>query len=248
MTTSLVDGIDWVGAVDWNVRDFHGYATSRGSTYNAYLVRDEHTALIDTVKCPSSGESAGEPGTAHRSVSHRVRGGQPRRAGPRGACPRSCAPSPADLVTNKRCARRLSPTTTRPLEIAHCGHRETLSLGATHTELPGDADGTLADSMMTYVPEEKLLFSRTASGSTTPPPARFDDDVHSNEVMQEAKTYYANIIMWAGKPIAGRWRRRTTGHRDDRPHPWRHLAQARGRDLSAYKDGGLPPSPRCWYL
>ena len=25
----------WVGAVDWNVRNFHGYLTGRGSTYNA---------------------------------------------------------------------------------------------------------------------------------------------------------------------------------------------------------------------
>jgi len=38
--------------VDWTVRDFHSYQTDRGATYNAYLVRDEKTALIDTVKAP----------------------------------------------------------------------------------------------------------------------------------------------------------------------------------------------------
>ena len=31
----------WVGATDWNVRNFHGYLTSRGSTYNAFLIIDE---------------------------------------------------------------------------------------------------------------------------------------------------------------------------------------------------------------
>ena len=46
----LTGGVHWVGAVDWNVREFHGYTTSRGSTYNAYLVRGEKTALVDTVK------------------------------------------------------------------------------------------------------------------------------------------------------------------------------------------------------
>ncbi|MDZ4064323.1 MAG: FprA family A-type flavoprotein, partial [Coriobacteriia bacterium] len=47
------DGIFWVGAIDWNLRDFHGYETSRGTTYNAYLVRGEKmTALVDTVKAP----------------------------------------------------------------------------------------------------------------------------------------------------------------------------------------------------
>ena len=37
----------WVGAIDWNVRDFHGYETPRGTTYNAYLIVDEKVALID---------------------------------------------------------------------------------------------------------------------------------------------------------------------------------------------------------
>lgn len=52
MTTALRPNIHWVGYVDWNVRDFHGYVTNRGSTYNAYLIRDAKTALIDTVKAP----------------------------------------------------------------------------------------------------------------------------------------------------------------------------------------------------
>ena len=51
-STTLKPGIDWVGFVDWNVRDFHGYNTDRGATYNAYLVADEQTAVIDTVKAP----------------------------------------------------------------------------------------------------------------------------------------------------------------------------------------------------
>ena len=36
---TLKDGVNWVGVVDWNIRDFHGYITSRGSSYNAYLFR-----------------------------------------------------------------------------------------------------------------------------------------------------------------------------------------------------------------
>jgi flavorubredoxin len=45
-------GIYWVGAVDWNIRDFHGYSTLKGTTYNAYLVIDEKITLFDTVKKP----------------------------------------------------------------------------------------------------------------------------------------------------------------------------------------------------
>ena len=53
---TLAENIYWIGVVDWNIRDFHGYITKRGSTYNAYLIMDEKTALVDTVKYPFSGE------------------------------------------------------------------------------------------------------------------------------------------------------------------------------------------------
>ena len=48
---SVTDRIHWVGAIDWNLRDFHGYETPNGTTYNAYLViGDDKIALVDTVK------------------------------------------------------------------------------------------------------------------------------------------------------------------------------------------------------
>ncbi len=43
-------GIYWVGAIDWAVRDFHGYITPNGTSYNNYLILDEQVTLIDTVK------------------------------------------------------------------------------------------------------------------------------------------------------------------------------------------------------
>ena len=39
-----------MGVADWTLRDFHGFVTNRGVTYNSYLVVDEKIALIDTVK------------------------------------------------------------------------------------------------------------------------------------------------------------------------------------------------------
>ena len=48
----VAEHVYWVGAVDWNVRSFHGYSTEKGTTYNAYLIIDEKVTLIDTVKTP----------------------------------------------------------------------------------------------------------------------------------------------------------------------------------------------------
>ena len=44
----IKDNIYWVGAIDWDLRNFHGYLTQRGSTYNAYLIIDEKITLIDS--------------------------------------------------------------------------------------------------------------------------------------------------------------------------------------------------------
>lgn len=48
-SVKIADGVYWVGALDWDARDFHGFAVP-GMTYNAYLVfGDEKVALIDNV-------------------------------------------------------------------------------------------------------------------------------------------------------------------------------------------------------
>ena len=42
--------IYWVGCVDYDHRDFHGYSRSPdGSTYHAYLITDQKNVLLDTV-------------------------------------------------------------------------------------------------------------------------------------------------------------------------------------------------------
>lgn len=36
----IADGVYWVGVLDWDLRDYHGY-TLDGTTYNCYLVFGE---------------------------------------------------------------------------------------------------------------------------------------------------------------------------------------------------------------
>ena len=45
----IVDNVYWVGVLDWDIRDYHGY-TLNGTTYNCYLVfGEDKVALIDNV-------------------------------------------------------------------------------------------------------------------------------------------------------------------------------------------------------
>lgn len=45
----LKNQIYWVGVVDWAIRDFHGYETPRGTSYNNYLIIDDEPTLLDAV-------------------------------------------------------------------------------------------------------------------------------------------------------------------------------------------------------
>ncbi|MEM3393051.1 MAG: FprA family A-type flavoprotein [Candidatus Bathyarchaeia archaeon] len=46
----ISDSVYWVGALDYNLRNFHGIAAPEGGTYNSYLILNEEIFLIDTVK------------------------------------------------------------------------------------------------------------------------------------------------------------------------------------------------------
>ena len=57
------------------------------------------------------------------------------------------------------------------------------------------------ESMFTYVPEVQLLFSMDAFGQHYATAERYDDRVPADALMEEAKTYYANIFMPYGAAV-----------------------------------------------
>ena len=204
MNTTLKEGIDWVGYVDWTVRDFHGYKTESGSTYNAYLIRDEKNALIDGVKAPYAEKHLDHIREFieldqidfvvcnHAEPDHS--GGLPVLLK---ACPQ------AELVCNPKCKAALEKhydTAKWNWKIVNDG--DTLSLGKRTLTFINTPMVHWPESMFTYVPEEKLLFSMDAFGQHYASAFRFDDEEPLDMILKEAKTYYANIVMLYGRPIA----------------------------------------------
>ena len=62
----FASGVYWVGCVDYDHHDFHGYSKSpEGTTYNAYFIKDEKNTLIDTV---SPGKAAHCPTESGRRL------------------------------------------------------------------------------------------------------------------------------------------------------------------------------------
>ena len=108
----------------------------------------------------------------------------------------------ATLVCDKKCAETLAEhydTSAWKIRIVATG--DTISLGRRTLQFIETPMVHWPESMFTYVPEEKLLFSMDAFGQHYASAERFDDESPIDAVMEEAKTYYANIIMPYGKSV-----------------------------------------------
>lgn len=186
----------WVGGTDWNERNFHGYTTDRGSTYNAYLIMDEHVTLIDTCKpafAPELIERISEvvdPARIEYIVSNHVEQDHS------GAIPAICDLAPnAQIVTS-------SPHGLKGL-TAHYGERayvpvksgDTLRIGARTLTFTHTLMVHWPDNMVTYSDYDRILFSNDAFGQHFASSKHFDDEVGLPEVLAQAKKYYANIVM-----------------------------------------------------
>jgi anaerobic nitric oxide reductase flavorubredoxin len=196
---SLAEGITWVGVVDWNIRDFHGYVTRRGTTYNAYLIQDEKTALVDTVKHAFSSEllqnicEIVDPEKIDYIIINHVEMDHS-----------SSLPQVAKLAKN---ATIIASERGKAALIEHYGAYFNIQTVKTGDELKL-GKRTLRfveapmlhwpDSMFTYIVEDKILMPNDAFGQHLATSERFDDEVDAHVLMEEAKTYYANILMLLG--------------------------------------------------
>jgi anaerobic nitric oxide reductase flavorubredoxin len=199
----LMKGVYWVGAIDWNVRNFHGYSTHRGSTYNAYLIVDEKIALIDTVKAPFYDEMAARVReivsfdkidyviSNHVEMDHS------------GSLPMAMMDAKnARLVTLEKFGENgLAKTFHQSWPTIAVKEGSTVDLGKRKLAFIPTPMLHWPDSMCTYLVEDKLLFSMDAFGQHIATSQRFDDEVDMGIVMQEASKYYANILMPFGDLI-----------------------------------------------
>lgn len=197
----IAENVYWVGAIDWNLRNFHGYITPRGSTYNSYLIVDEKIALIDTAKAPFSAElierisSVVDPAKINYVISNHV---EMDHSGSLAAM-RAAAPK-AEFVADKRAAEDLNRHFKANWNFKTVKTGDTISLGKRSLAFVEVPMVHWPDSMVTYCPEEKILFSNDAFGQHMASHERFDDECMWEDVRGEAAKYYANIVMPLAAP------------------------------------------------
>ncbi|MDG6222582.1 MAG: flavodoxin domain-containing protein [Candidatus Bathyarchaeota archaeon] len=195
--TKVLENIFWVGAVDWNVRHFHGfsYSTHRGTTYNAYLIIDKKIALVDTVSHPFSREMIEkikeiiDPSKIDYIIANHVESDHS------GAIKDILKLAPnATIVGTESCKAGLEKhyfgnwkfQTVKTGDTLNLGERTLTFLEARMLHWP--------DSMFTYIEKDALLLSNDGFGQHLASSKRFDDEVDQDILMWEAGKYYANIL------------------------------------------------------
>jgi flavorubredoxin len=196
VSVEIIKDVFWVGVIDWNIRDFHGYLTKRGTTYNAYLVRDEKTALVDTVKYPFSDELA-------RNISEILSLDELDYIIVNHVEMDHSSALPHIIKFAKNAKIMASPKGKEAL-IKHYGEEikvesvrtgDQLKLGKRTLKFIEAPMLHWPDSMFTYIADEGILMPNDAFGQHLATSERFDDEVEESILMEEAAKYYANILM-----------------------------------------------------
>lgn len=195
-TTELAKGIYWVGAIDWDVRDFHGYSTYRGTTYNAFLIIDEKITLFDTVKRSHMDDllrhirTIIDPAKIDYLVVNHV------EMDHSGALPEMMEIiKPEKLICSPMGHKAIVAHFHRedwPFEVVKSG--DEISMGKRTIQFLETRMLHWPDSMFSYIKEDGILFSSDAFGQHYATSERFDDEVSLPEVMHESAKYYANIL------------------------------------------------------
>lgn len=206
-TVEIKPNIHWVGAVDWAIRDFHGYVTPEGTTYNNYLIMDEQVTLVDMVKDTFAWvtieniKELVDPSKIKNIVINHI---EPDHASGLGEL-MTLVPDATIYVTNKgkKGLDRHFDTSKWKFNIVKTG--DTLNTGKHTLTFLETPMLHWPDSMMTYVKEAKLLISQDAFGQHLATASRFDDEfieISSSAKLDEAVVeYYANILMPFGALI-----------------------------------------------
>ncbi|OPY13043.1 MAG: Anaerobic nitric oxide reductase flavorubredoxin [Syntrophus sp. PtaB.Bin001] len=197
MSFNIADSVSWVGKVDWELRKFHGeeYTTQRGTSYNAYLVRDEKTVLIDTVWEPYGEEFVAnlEKNIDLQKIDYVVANhGEIDHSGALSALMCRIPDKPIYCTANGVKSLKgqyhqdwnFQPVKTG--DRLNLGSRELIFIEAPMLHWP--------DSMFCYLTSDKILFSNDAFGQHLASELHYNDLVDQAELYQEAIKYYANIL------------------------------------------------------
>ncbi len=194
--------IHWVGSIDWELRNFHGYSTPQGSSYNAYLILDEKPTLIDTVKAAGFEEMISgirkviDPAKIQYIISNHT---EMDHSGSIEEMLKLC-PN-AEVVCSPKGEEGLRKHFRKDWKFKVVKTGDKLRIGKRELEFFLTTMVHWPDSMATYSGKDATLFSNDAFGQHVAAKERFVDDADSEFIFKEAAKYYANIVLPYGVQV-----------------------------------------------
>ena len=203
----LKPGVYWVGAIDWAIRDFHGYITPHGTTYNNYLILDRDVTLLDAVKIDFVDVSIDNirglvnPSDIKNIIVNHI---EPDHSSGLGEIIKLCPEATISCTEKaKKGLERFFDITGWKINIVKTG--DTLNIGSRTLLFIETPMIHWPDSMMTYIKEDRILVSQDGFGQHLASSQRFDDEFvecASHAELEDAVwDYYANILMPFGTII-----------------------------------------------
>jgi flavorubredoxin len=200
--TKIKPDIYWVGAIDWDIKNFHGYVTQRGTTYNSYLIMDKKITLVDTVKHYKFDEMIArikeitDPKKIYYIVSNHV---EMDHSGSLTKILEIC-PN-AKVITSTKGEKGLKRHYKKDFNFLVVNSGDTLNIGKRTLHFVHIPMVHWPDSMVTYISSDKLLMPNDAFGQHIASSERFDDELDWGILKEEAAKYYANIVMPYGDQV-----------------------------------------------
>jgi len=197
MVTELTKGVYWVGVVDWAIRKFHGQelSTHRGSSYNAYLITDERTVLVDTVWGPFQEQlienirEVVDPAKIDMVVANHA------EVDHSGGLPAVMRHAPnATVVVSQRGKESVEGHFHQPWDFRVVKTGDKINIGEQNLAFVEAPMLHWPDSMFTYLTGKNILMPNDAFGQHYATAFRFNDQVNQEELYEEALKYYANIL------------------------------------------------------
>ncbi len=197
MGKRITDKVTWVGKIDWELKSFHGdeLSTFAGSSYNAYLIRDEKTVLIDTVWGPYDREFVArlKEEIDLKEIDYIVM--NHNESDHSGALPELMREIPdVPIYCTKKGEGILRGLYHQDWNYVNVKTGDTLEIGDSTLTFIEASMLHWPDTMFTYMSDENILFSNDGFGQHYASEMLYADAENMNHVIDEAEKYYANIL------------------------------------------------------
>lgn len=188
----------WVGAVDFGCHNFHGYSIApKGTSYNAYLVKDEKNVLFDTVQAHEADafirhvsqiielEKVDYIIANHLELDHAgclaklVERCKPEKV--------FCSPMGLKSMAGYFDVAGWPVQAVKSGDVVNIGKRNVHFLETRMLHWP--------DSMFSYIPEDKLLISNDAFGQNIASSSLFSTEIDPADLNEATEEYYYNIVL-----------------------------------------------------